>query len=99
MKAAFLITVLSSILFLQDVFAAKAKESAINTPEINKSILYLLNTDEKVVETKKRKSPTVGDFMKNIYDEEYFSKTVMADYFEAFYDGYSMQDYAFAEEC
>ena len=37
--------------------------------------------------------------MKNIYDEEYFSKTVMADYFEAFYEGYNMQDYAFAEEC
>ena len=49
MKAAFFITVLSSILFLQDVFAAKAKESAINTPEINQSIMYLLNTDDKAV--------------------------------------------------
>ena len=99
MKAAFFITVLSSILFLQDVFAAHAKESAGNIPVINQAIEYLLTTDDKVVETKKRKSPTVGDFMKNIYEEEYFSKTVMSDYFEAFYEGYNMQDYAFAEEC
>ena len=90
MKAAFFITVLSSILFLQDVFAAKAKESASKTPEINQTIEYLLNTDDQPIETKKRKSPTVGDFMKNIYNEEYFSKTVMSDYFEAFYEGYNM---------
>ena len=37
--------------------------------------------------------------MKNIYHEEYFSNTVMSDYFKAFYDGYSMSLYAFAEDC
>ena len=37
--------------------------------------------------------------MKNIYFEQYFSESVMSDYFEAFYEGYNMQDYAFAEEC
>ena len=99
MKVAFFITVLSSILFLQDVFAAKAKESAVNTPELNLAIEELMNSDDKVVETKKSRSPTVGDYMKNIYNEEYFSKTVMSDYFDAFYTGYNMQDYAFAEEC
>ena len=59
MKPAFFITVLSSILFLQNTFAATVKESALNTPEINQTIQYLLNTDDKVVETK-RKTPTVG---------------------------------------
>ena len=63
MKPAFFITVLSTILFLE----TSAKESALNTPEINQTIEYLLNTDDKVAEDKpkmpKRKSPTVGDFM------------------------------------
>lgn len=39
---------------------------------------------------KRRKSPKVGEFMKNIYNQEYFSNTVLSDYFKAFYDGYSM---------
>ena len=46
-----------------------------------------------------RKTPKVGEFMKNIYSEQYWSDSVMNDYFVAFYDGYNMQDYAFAEEC
>jgi len=37
--------------------------------------------------------------MQNIYNEQYWSESVMSDYFEAFYEGYNMQDYAFAEEC
>ena len=46
-----------------------------------------------------KKTPKVREFMKNIYSEQYWSDSVMNDYFVAFYDGYNMQDYAFAEEC
>ena len=49
MKAAFFITVLSSILFLQDVFAAKTKESAINTLDLNEAVEELLNSDDRMV--------------------------------------------------
>lgn len=74
----------------------------MNTPEINQTLNVLLNSDANVVETNKemnRKSPTVGQFAKNIYSEQYFSESIISDYFEAFYEGYNMQDYAFAEEC
>merc|ERR1712183_1032752 len=98
------ITVLSRIFFLRGAFA---KESTLNQPELNHEIESLLASESPtdqgpivtVVPQRKRASPLVGEFMKNIYSEEYFSKTVLSTYFNAFYDGYNMQDYAFAEEC
>lgn len=48
---------------------------------------------------KKKKSPTVGEFMQNIYSEQYFSESVARKYFDAFYEGYNMQEYAFSENC
>ena len=58
-----------------------------------------LTLTESNKKARRRKSPKVGEFQKNIYNEEYFSETVMSDYFDAFYDGYSMQLYSFAEDC
>lgn len=46
-----------------------------------------------------RKGPVVKAFMQNIYYDQYFTDSVLSAYFRAFYDGYNMQDYAFAEEC
>jgi len=45
------------------------------------------------------KKPKVEKFMGNIYEDMYYSESALAIYVQAFYDGYNMQDYAFAEEC
>lgn len=37
--------------------------------------------------------------MGNIYSEMYYSDSALAEYVQAFYDGFTMQDWAFAEEC
>ena len=106
MRLGLFITVLSSIFFLQTAYAAKSKESTLNQSELNHTIETLLTTESpdndvvvKLAPQKKKMPPTVGAFMQNIYTEQYFKDSVLASYFDAFYDGYNMQDYAFAEEC
>ena len=104
MKLSLFITVLSSILFLQ---VATAKESTLNgkVTEIEPSIENMLDVQPivKVVEPTpkptKKVGPIVKAFMKNIYTDQYFTDSVLSTYFRAFYDGYNMQDYSFAEEC
>lgn len=43
--------------------------------------------------------PRVQKFAGDIYKDEYFSKSVYYDYFKAFFDGYSMLTYQYAQEC
>lgn len=43
--------------------------------------------------------PRLGKFMENIYREQYYNQSALYDYVVAFYTGYQMQDYAFADEC
>jgi hypothetical protein len=72
MRLHLFITVLSSIFFLRGAFG---KESAMNQPELNHEIESLLAaespTDQDAIVTvvpqRKKASPVVGEFMKNIY--------------------------------
>jgi len=100
MRLSLFITVLSSIFFLQ---VATAKESTLNGKQtvIDQSIEAMVDvTTVRVVEpTPKKAGPIVKAFMQNVYTDQYFTDSVLAAYFRAFYDGYNMQDYAFAEEC
>lgn len=43
--------------------------------------------------------PIVGKFAGNIYKEEFFTDSVYYDYFTAFWEGYNMQLYLYADEC
>ena len=52
--------------------------------------------DDRVFSTQQ---PRVTLFQGNIYYDEYYSDSAGYLYAEAFYRGYNMQDYAFAEEC
>jgi len=45
------------------------------------------------------KSPRVGKFAGNIYSGEYFSKSVYYDNINAFWTGYNMQSYLYAQDC
>lgn len=100
MRLSLFITVLSSIFFLQ---VATAKESTLNGKQtvIDQSIEAMVDVPKvRVVEpTPKKAGPIVKAFMQNVYTDQYFTDSVLAAYFRAFYDGYNMQDYAFAEEC
>lgn len=103
MRLSLFITVLSSIFFLQ---VATAKESTLNGKQtvidLDQSIEAMVDVQPivRVVEpTPKKAGPIVKAFMQNVYTDQYFTDSVLAAYFRAFYDGYNMQDYAFAEEC
>lgn len=37
--------------------------------------------------------------MENIYYDQYYNESAVYDYIQAFYEGYNLQDYEFAEEC
>lgn len=37
--------------------------------------------------------------MQNIYYDQYYNESAFYDYIVAFYTGYEMEDYAFANEC
>ena len=90
------VTILCSLLLAQTVIAKMPRDSSLNG--LNGD-MHLKSAPIEVAGATVKKTPKVGAFMKNIYSEEYFSASVMSDYFEAFYEGYNMQDYAFAEEC
>jgi len=100
MRLSLFITVLSSIFFLQ---VATAKESTLNGKQtvIDQSIEAMVDVPivRVVAPTPKKAGPMVKAFMQNVYTDQYFTDSVLAAYFRAFYDGYNMQDYAFAEEC
>lgn len=46
-----------------------------------------------------RTSPIVGKFAGNIYYDEYFDDSVYYDYLYAFWAGYNMNSYLYAQEC
>ena len=100
MKLSLFITVLSSILLLQ---VATAKDSTLNgkVTEIEPSIENMLDVTPigPTAKPTKKVGPIVKAFMQNIYTDQYFTDSVLSSYFRAFYDGYNMQDYSFAEEC
>ncbi len=41
----------------------------------------------------------VGKFAGNIYSGEYFTESVYYDYISAFWQGYNMQTYLYADNC
>lgn len=43
--------------------------------------------------------PRLQKFQQNIYYDQYYNESAVYEYVVAFYTGYSMQDYAFADEC
>lgn len=52
-------------------------------------------TDSEV----QKERPVVGKFAQNIYSDQYFTESVYYDYISAFWQGYNMQTYFYAQEC
>lgn len=55
----------------------------------------LTKSEEKHI----RKHPVVEKFMMNIYNDVFYNQSALNDYVVAFYGGFGMSDYAFADEC
>lgn len=46
-----------------------------------------------------RLKPKLKKFMQNIYWEQEFRETAFYDYFDAWFDGFDLKKYSFADEC
>lgn len=57
-------------------------------------------SNEQMHEARGRYSvPRVHKFQESIYYDVYYNESAVYDYVNAFYVGYQMQDYAYADEC
>jgi len=55
--------------------------------------------DTIAAESTSKATPKVGKFAGNIYSEEYFKDSVYYDNTKAFWTGYNMQSYLYADDC
>ena len=94
---------------IKDLYEQRAYSSTRNSMTILMNILNAsLKTDE-LAESKPvlegadlaelEGRPVVKKFAGDIYAGEYFTESVYNDYFKAFFDGYSMLTYQYAQEC
>ena len=80
--------------------ASLARDVDLNTLPLE----LLLNGHANAKHSQNKKAlrdspPQVGKFQENIYYDQYYNQSAVFDYVSAFYTGYQMQDYAFADEC
>ena len=72
---------------MADILTSDVQPSLISEGNKTVSIEQLPQSAEK---------PRVQKFKQNIYNEVPYSSSVVADYINAFYDGYNFADYSFA---
>ena len=73
---------------------AALQETEPITTELIPEVLSITQDAAEVIE-----APKVKKFAGNIYNEEYWTESVYADYVNAFWTGYNMQSYAYATTC